>query len=704
MEYFKVILSLLALLNCATMWGNDGDTFVAKSSEGVEMTFVVVSEAEKTCKVGVGIEGYTAIDKDQTGILTIPASVNNYSVVAIGAFAFSFCSIEEFLLPNTIKTIEEYAFNYTLNLKGIDIPESVETIGQGAFIDCKNLAHIGFHEGLKRIYANAFSYSGLTSVDFPKSLEYIDCWSFTSMPHLATVTIRSSVPVPHHEWRSVFSEDAYMRATLYVPQGTKDNFKTDNEWSRFRKIKEGEPLAHPTNIAYPEDFSRQYIVYGNPVTINVNFVNQRTNPISSISYIPIIDGIEGEEQIYEFPQPIAANGKPFTLPVTLPDFDEPKAVNAIIDITKLNGETVDFGADILPNACGTAAVFVPVPDHKVLIMDYTSNTCPWALRSNIGFEKLKERYGDKVIRASFHLTAPMWCEPYSYIPITPTCMVDGYVAKFIDVDDYQYIDPNATFIFDSEYNRYVQYVDPYYGEGSAPLGILDFVEEDMNRPHVGNLKILSAQWADEDQTSINVVTEVSLGMSGDNYNYPSKTHVYWIYFILVEDGLKGDGSEWEQLNGYAGQAIDDPNLQPLTQQPYAIADMVYDDVAVGHYYWLPILADSFTYGESQQITSTLQLSELTKSIIQDKSKLSIVGYIEDHEYVSPNINIGGSLIIDSDKSSISAYASDVRNIKKAIVPSDIYDLSGRKVKVAAATLDNLPKGIYIYGGKKIVVK
>lgn len=92
MEYFKVILSLLALLNCATMWGNDGDTFVAKSSEGIEMTFVVVSEAEKTCKVGTDIKEKAAIEQDQNGILTIPESVNGYTVVAIGKYAFYFLS------------------------------------------------------------------------------------------------------------------------------------------------------------------------------------------------------------------------------------------------------------------------------------------------------------------------------------------------------------------------------------------------------------------------------------------------------------------------------------------------------------------------------------------------------------------------------------------------------------------------------------
>lgn len=36
-------------------------------------------------------------------------------------------------------------------------------------------------------------------------------------------------------------------------------------------------------------------------------------------------------------------------------------------------------------------------------------------------------------------------------------------------------------------------------------------------------------------------------------------------------------------------------------------------------------------------------------------------------------------------------------------PNDVYDLSGRKVKPSVTSLDNLPKGVYIYDGKKIVI-
>lgn len=664
MKYF---ITLLALLSYSTMWGNDGDTFVASSIEGDELVFSIISEPEKTCKV-------SDIISSQGDTLTIPSSVNGYTVVAIGQWAFFQSGKTIYYLPNTIKKIENRSFVWNYYLKEIDIPESVEIIEEVAFYECPKLAHVSFHEGLKRIGREAFQGCALTSIDLPQSLFFIGRDAFSTLP-LATVTVRSSTPIAHDTKELIFDDDTYMSTTLYVPEGTTNSFKADDEWGRFRNIKEGEPLLErPMDIAYPEHLGRQYFIYGNPVTININFVNQRENPIYTISYIPIIDGVEGEEQTYEFPQPIAANGKPFTLPFTLPNFYERKEVNVLFDIVKMNGEAVDYGADIRPNTCGTACVYIPVLDHKVLIEDNTSTQCIWALRSNIGLETVKEKYGDKVIRASKHVGDIMWSHPFSYIPFTPTCQVEGNAGWRDETGDFHYY-------------------DPYYGEGSEPLGILDLVDKKIATPHFGKVKILSAQWVDAEQTEITIVTESTVNMS----HYPKEDRLYLINYILVEDGLKGEGAEWEQLNGYAGSTVEDPNLQPLTELPYTITDMVYPDVAVGYYH--NKLKESFIYGETHQQTYTLRLSELTQSLCQNKNKLSIVACLQDNKQGGP----AEGTIIDIDKSSIMAHPSDVISIKQDFVaPHDVYDLSGRKVKTAASTLDGLPHGVYVVGGKKVV--
>ena len=676
---------LWVVLICSEAWGNDGDVFTGKTVEGVEMYFTVLSEAEKTCKVGSDDvhhsyldENESSIDRNQEGTLTIPESINGYMVKAIGAFSFYGCKIEEFHLPNTIEIIDKYAFAENDYLKSIDIPESVVSIEERAYFYCKELLQVNFHDGLKTIGGDAFYACKLTSLVLPKTLEFIDYCAFDINP-LATITLRSSTPFLIKS--STFDDKICQRTTLFVPQGTKGNFK--GVWNSFRKIKEGEPLfERPTDIVIPVDADGKkywpYIVCNNETSINVNFENQRITPVSSISFIPVIDGVEGEEKTYEFPESIDADVKTFTMPASLPNIKDPKTYTFLIEITKINGVEVDYGADIRPNASIRGTAFIPVMSHKVWFKNCTSPSCLWAMRSYIGLEKVKERFGDNVICTNYHLTGPLWCQPFSYIPLIPSCELDNDAA-WGENDNFNYY-------------------DPYYGKSSNPLGIFDLVEEKMSSPHLGNIKILSAQWADIDQTEINIVTESTFGLS---YQQPKtyESRDYLILYTLVEDGLKGDGSEWEQLNGYAQMTTDDPNLQPLTQLPYTITDIEYNDVAVGDY--RNYIHQDFNCGEKIYQSYTLQLSEVSRNIIQNKSRLSVVVRLQDHtEY---GAWAEGRIQIDCDKLPIEAYSSDVQNIKQGAIPHDVFDLSGRKVKTAATTLNDLPKGIYIFGGKKIVI-
>lgn len=96
----KLLLVLTALLATASAWADDGDTFTANTAEGVEMTFKVISEAEKTCQVGdCSILFY--ID----GSITIPSTVNDYSVTSIGTGAFRGCLMSSITIPSSVTNI-----------------------------------------------------------------------------------------------------------------------------------------------------------------------------------------------------------------------------------------------------------------------------------------------------------------------------------------------------------------------------------------------------------------------------------------------------------------------------------------------------------------------------------------------------------------------------------------------------------------------
>jgi len=95
----------------------DGDTFKALTPEGVEMTFKVISAADKTCQVGTGEYSDATIDKNYTGLLTIPAYANGYKVTTIAEWAF---------------------YNYS-SLTGITISEGIEHLMSNCIEQCNSI-------------------------------------------------------------------------------------------------------------------------------------------------------------------------------------------------------------------------------------------------------------------------------------------------------------------------------------------------------------------------------------------------------------------------------------------------------------------------------------------------------------------------------------------------------------------------------------
>ena len=88
-------------------------------------------------------------NKDKTTIITFIKYAATYEIsegdTKIGMQAFSCANetpIKSIKLPQSLKTIEGYAFSGCTNLQSIEIPKNVETIGGNAFERCSNLTSI----------------------------------------------------------------------------------------------------------------------------------------------------------------------------------------------------------------------------------------------------------------------------------------------------------------------------------------------------------------------------------------------------------------------------------------------------------------------------------------------------------------------------------------------------------------------------------
>ena len=117
------------------------------------------------------------------------------SVISIDSYAFASChSLTSVTIPGSITSIGGYAFGGCSSLTEVTIPDSVTVIDSGTFIECTDLTSVDIPDGVTSIGGNAFSecYS-LTSVDIPDSVTSIGNYAFSYCTGLTSVTIPGSV-------------------------------------------------------------------------------------------------------------------------------------------------------------------------------------------------------------------------------------------------------------------------------------------------------------------------------------------------------------------------------------------------------------------------------------------------------------------------------------------------------------------------------
>ena len=98
------------------------------------------------------------------------------------------------VIPESVTSIEEYAFSGCSGLTEVTIPTGVTSIGDGAFSGCKGLTSVSIPEGVTIIGVSVFSgCSGLTSVSIPKSVTVIGMYAFSGCSGLTSVSIPEGV-------------------------------------------------------------------------------------------------------------------------------------------------------------------------------------------------------------------------------------------------------------------------------------------------------------------------------------------------------------------------------------------------------------------------------------------------------------------------------------------------------------------------------
>lgn len=156
----RIFTFLFAAMLAGQAWAQT--TFTANG-----LKYTVNGNANNTVSV--------SIDEDYPlAAVNIPSTIRNgnetYTVTSIANNAFEGWGITSVVIPNTVTSIGNYAFDECMNLTSATIGSSVETIGDYAFTSCNKLTSLSFGSSLTTIGKDVFyGCSKLTEINIDNS-------------------------------------------------------------------------------------------------------------------------------------------------------------------------------------------------------------------------------------------------------------------------------------------------------------------------------------------------------------------------------------------------------------------------------------------------------------------------------------------------------------------------------------------------------
>ena len=201
--------------------------------------------------------------------LTIPSGVTE-----IGSSAFKGCTdLTSLSLPSGITEIGSLTFYGCTGLTSLSLPSGVTEIGSSAFEGCTGLTSLSLPSSITEIDSYAFKgCTGLKDVSFyingdfetyltkdhpcievgcgikyylndeeitsivvPSSVTTLGMYAFQRCSNLLSVYVSWPTPISAYK---TFSETNLGKCTLYVPQGTEQDYWLANVWGDFGKIVE----------------------------------------------------------------------------------------------------------------------------------------------------------------------------------------------------------------------------------------------------------------------------------------------------------------------------------------------------------------------------------------------------------------------------------------------------------------------------------
>ena len=135
----------------------------------------------------------------------------------------------------TVTEIGENAFTRCGDLATVVIPDGVTTIGAYAFQECDMLKSVQLGESVETICEYAFYYCPLESITIPASVKLIEGRALHGC-YIPTVIVEGYTP-PQAVYDTFYSA-SYTNATLTVPAGAAEAYRSAECWKEFANINE----------------------------------------------------------------------------------------------------------------------------------------------------------------------------------------------------------------------------------------------------------------------------------------------------------------------------------------------------------------------------------------------------------------------------------------------------------------------------------
>ena len=405
------------------------------------------------------------------------------------------------------------------------------------------------------------------------------------------------------------------------------------------------------NDAYFEGFKDYYNQVNIATPIKLTLLNRGYNGIKSIDYsYSVGDKKVSDHLTLDAPIPACLNASTeFT--VTLPAIEAKGKYPVTFSIDKVNGEANSEVA----TANSTMAIYNKLPKHRPVMEEFTGTWCGNCARGWIGLEVMTRLHPD-FIALAYH---------------------SGDVMQVIDQKQFLGFDTSNPSYPMANIDRVYTDIDPYYGADMTPFGIEELWKKQAEILAPASLETEAAFTPDGKDIKAKATLEFP-----EDANDADK---YSVEFVLVTDGLHGEGQAWEQSNYLEENEKGDypfPEADIFFAGSSSIPNMHYNDVVVATTHLRDGLIKLPAKVEAEKafsIEGTITEVDSIKNmanypVIQDSKNLRIVALL---------LNEKGQ-IVNGAQAKVTGYeTTGIRNINTNAAEADvpaIYNLQGHRLQ------------------------